>query len=267
MNATDRDRDREGKRAPLRTGGVLLVVLVELVVAATVGWGLWTLRRETLAGELQALASLSAAMAVQADSTLGVADAILGATRAELGDGLLDPASAGAHDFLRARADALPMFRSMVIVDAEGNRLATSREEIGPGPPVAHMDFFIAAREGREPALYVGTPFVSRLDGRESIGVSMDWRDRQGQFRGVVVLVADANFLDGHFEQIAPAPDIAMALYRNDHALVSDGPGDGASRLLPAQVMAPLWADPALQTPRLVTLPDGRQRLVAAHRL
>lgn len=101
------------------------MVLVELIVAATVGWGLWTLRRETLAGELQALASLSAAMAVQADSTLGVADAILGATRAELGDGLLDPASAGAHDFLRARADALPLFRFMLIVDAEGRRLAS----------------------------------------------------------------------------------------------------------------------------------------------
>lgn len=259
-------RDR-GQTAP-RTGGVLLVVLVELIVAATVGWGLWTLRRETLAGELQALASLSAAMAVQADSTLGVADAILGATRAELGDGLLDPASAGAHDFLRARADALPLFRSMLIVDAEGRRLASSREDIQRGPSVAHLDFFNAAREGRVPALYVGTPFVGYLDGRESIGVSMDWRDRQGNFRGVVVLVADAGFLDGHFEQIAPQPDVAMALYRNsDRALVSDGPGDGAARLLPAQVLGPLWADATPETPRLVTLPDGRQRLVALHRL
>jgi len=62
-------KDR-GQTAP-RTGGVLLVVLVELIVAATVGWGLWTLRRETLASELQALASLSAAMAVQADRHAG----------------------------------------------------------------------------------------------------------------------------------------------------------------------------------------------------
>ena len=258
----------DSDRVSLRTGGVLLVVLVELVVAATVGWGLWTLRRETLAGELQALASLSAAMAVQADSTLGVADAILGATRAELGDGLLDPTSAGAHDFLRARADALPMFRSMLIVDAEGRRLTSSREEIRNGPSGAHLDFFIPAREGRGPSLHVGTPFVGHLDGRASIGVSMDWRDRQGQFQGVVVLVADAGFLDGHFEQIAPQPDVAMALYRNsDRALVSDGPGDGAARLLPAQVLGPLWADATPETPRLVTLPDGRQRLVALHRL
>ena len=262
MNTMDHDRTR------FRTGSVLLVVLVELVVAASVAWGLWTLRRETLAGELQALGSLSAAMAVQADSTLGVADAILGATRAELGDGLLDPASAGASEFLRARADALPMFRSMLIVDAEGRRLASSREDIGRGPPVTQLDFFIAARAGREPALYVGTPFVSRLDGRQSIGVSMDWRDRQGAFRGVVVLVADAGFLDGGFERIAVQPDVAMALYRNhDHALVSDGPGDGAARLLPASVLDPLRAGPSPETPRLLTLPDGRQRLVALHRL
>jgi PAS domain S-box-containing protein len=269
MASTDRDgvKTMARDRASLRTGGVLLVVLVELVVAATVGWGLWMLRRETLASELRSLASLSAAMAVQADSTLGVADAILGATRAELGDGLLDPASASAHDFLRARASALPLFRSLLIVDAEGQRMASSRQESLQGPPVADLDFFVAAREGREPALYVGTPFVSHIDGRASIGISMDWRDKQGQFRGVVVLVADADFLDGGFEQIAPEPDVTLALYRNDHTLVSDGPGDGSARLLPAPVMDGLWADPAPETPRMATLPDGRQRLVAAHRL
>jgi len=131
------------------------------------------------------------------------------------------------------------MFRSMLIVDAEGQRLASSREDIQRGPSVAHLDFFNAAREGRVPTLYVGTPFVGHLDGRESIGVSMDWRDRPGNFRGVVVLVADADFLDGHFEQIAPQPDVTMALYRHDHALVSDGPGDGTARLLPAQAAGP----------------------------
>jgi len=256
-----------GERSALRTGGVLLVVLVELIVAASVVWGLWMLRRETLASELRTLASLSAAMAVQADSTLGVAEALLGATQAELRDGLLDPNSVGANDFLRARAAALPLFRRLVIVDAQGQRLASSRQEPGPAPALAEMDFFLAARAAPTPTLFVGTPFVSRLDRQQAIGLSMGWRDRQGSFRGVVVLVTDVDFLDGRFDRIAPAPDVTMALYRTDHALVSDGPGDGSARLLPAAVMNALWADPSPETPRLATLPDGRQRLVAAHRL
>ncbi|MEX8494161.1 MAG: hybrid sensor histidine kinase/response regulator, partial [Sphaerotilus sp.] len=180
MKTMDRDQ------AALRTGGVLLVVLVELVVAATVGWGLWMLRRETLDSELRTLASLSAAMAVQADSTLGVAEALLGATQAELRDGLLDPDSVGAHDFLRARAAALPLFRTLVIVDAEGRRLASSRQESGPSPAVAERDFFLAARAASTPTLFVGTPFVSRFDGQAAIGLSMGWHDRQARFRGVV---------------------------------------------------------------------------------
>jgi PAS domain S-box-containing protein len=261
MKTMDRDR------VSLRTGGVLLVVLVELVVAASVVWGLWMLRRETLASELRTLASLSAAMAVQADSTLGVAEALLGATQAELRDGLLDPNSGGAHDFLHARAAALPLFRRLVIVDDQGRRLASSGQESGPTPALAEMDFFLAARAAARPTLFVGTPFVGHMDGQQAIGLSMGWRDRQGSFRGVVVLVTDADFLDGQFDRIAPAPDATMALYRTDHALVSDGPGDGSARLLPAAVMDALWADPSPETPRLATLPDGRQRLVAAHRL
>ncbi|MEX8495769.1 ATP-binding protein, partial [Sphaerotilus sp.] len=124
------------------------------------------------------------------------------------------------------------------------------------------------ARAASTPTLFVGTPFVSRFDGQAAIGLSMGWHDRQARFRGVVVLVADADFLDGHFDHIAPAPDATMALYRTtDHAMVSDGPGDGRERLLPATVMDALWASPSPETPRLATLPDGRQRLVAAHRL
>ena len=66
----------------VRTRGVLAVLVVELLIAAMVVYGLWALRRQTLNGELGMLASLSAAMAAQADGTLDVADATLRATRA-----------------------------------------------------------------------------------------------------------------------------------------------------------------------------------------
>ena len=251
----------------LRTRGVLAVLVIEAVIAAMVVYGMWTLRRQTLNSELHMLASLSAAMAAQADSTLDVADATLRATRAELGQGLLHTGTDAAHALLRARVAALPTFRALSVIDVQGLRLATSRDTAAPAASVADGDFFIAARQSPAPALFVGSPAVSRSDGKPTIGVSMDWRAPSGEFKGVVVLAADPEFLDGNFERIAPTPDTSLAIYRRDRELVSDGPGNGSARLLPASVMNTLWADARPETPRLVALPGGRTRLVAAHLL
>lgn len=256
-----------GWRGLWRLRTLWLVLAVEAIVAVLVVYGLWALRRQTLDDELRKLASLSAAMAAQADSTLGTADATLRATRAELAGGLLLPGTPDSHALLRARAAALPGFRALSVIDAQGLRLDTSRDEAPPRQPLLSRDFFTAARDAGGPALFVGTPYLSRLDGQPAIGVSMDWRDAQGRFQGVVVLAAEPDFLDGGFERIAPTPDTSLAIYRQDGALVSNGPGDGRARLLPAAAMARLWADPSPETPRLLNLPGGDQRLVAAHRL
>lgn len=243
------------------------VLVVELLVATAVVFGLWTLRQQTLSSELRMLASLSAAMAAQADGTLDVADAALRATADELASGLLLPAGAGAHTLLHARVASLPRFRALSIFDEKGVRVASSRDEAAPAVSIADRDFFKAAREAAVPALYVGSPYVSRTDGRALIGVSMGRRDAAGQFRGAVALAADPEFLDGSFEQIAPTPDTSLAIYRRDRELVSDGPGDGSARLLPAGIMASIWGDAGPTRPRVVVLPDGGTRLVAAHPL
>lgn len=258
-------------RSVARTRVVLAVVLVELIVAAMVVYGLWVLRRQVLDGELRTLGSLSAAMATQADGMLDVADAVLRATRTELVDGLMQPGTAAADALLHSRVAALPKFHALLLFDTEGRRVAASHE--GGQPPAAVMarEYFTAARANAEaagaPVLFVGRPHPDTIDGKPGIAVAMDWRDARGVFRGVIVLEAQPDFLDGGFERIAPTPDTSLAIYRRDRELVSDGPGDGVQRLLPARIMDSLWADASAEQPRLMALADGRQRLVAAHRL
>ncbi len=254
-------------RALLRTRWVLVVIVAELLLAATVAYGLWALRRQTLAGELRTLGSLSAAMAAQADATLAVADAALRATRAELADGLLAPASASTQAFLRTRIASLPEFRALVIADAQGQRLASSREGALPATSVAHRDFFVAARDRMPGGLFVGSPYISRADGLPAIGIALDRRGPGGRFDGVIALIADPEFLDGRFSRIKPTADTGLAIYRHDRELVSDGPGDGTAHLLPARVVDALWAQPAPRAPQQVTLPDGSRRLIAAQKL
>ncbi|MEY8877965.1 MAG: PAS domain-containing protein, partial [Leptothrix sp. (in: b-proteobacteria)] len=255
----------------LRSRGVLAVLLGELLVAALVADGLWMLRREMLDSELRRLASLSAVMAVQADGMLGVADVVLRATRTELHDGFIRPGEPASHDVLRKRVQPLTMFRALVVTDAEGRRLLSSREVL-PGPPAAaapiviERDYFVAARQAREPRLFVGVPFISRADGRVSIGVTMDWRDASDRFGGVVALVADPEFLDGGFQNFSPAADATMEIYRSDRQPIASGVGGSRPAVLPTDVVDALWHDAAMQ-PRMVVLPDGTRRLVGAHRL
>ncbi|MFT3816135.1 MAG: ATP-binding protein [Rubrivivax sp.] len=259
-------------RRLLGTRWIRALLVVEALVALSVALGLWALQRQTLDAELRNLASLSAAMAAQAEGTLDLAAATLRATRDELASGALTPGTANAQALLRARAAALPQFRALRLFDEQGLRVASSREEEEPAPAatVAARDFFRAARSARadpQGPLFVGSPYQSRPDGRPAIGLSMAWHDAAGRFRGVVALVAEPEFLDGGFERFAPSAETSLAIYRRDRELVSDGPGDGSAKLLPAGVMDRLWTDAAPARPRLVELPDGQQRLVAAHLL
>ena len=249
-------------RAHLR--GVTAVLLVEALTLLALAWGLWVLRQQSLDGELRRLGSLAAAMATQADAGLDVAEATLRATRTELAEGLIRPGTEAAQNLLHTRMAALPQFRALAITDAAGRILASSV----PGPPpdgtLAGLDFFRAAEAGLADRTFVGTPFPSLRDGRPLVGVAMPWNGSGGGFLGAVVLLADPEVLDGDFRRIAPAADTSLAIYRSDRVLVSDGPGEDPSQLLPSSVTDALWDAPA---PHRVRLPDGRERLVAAQAL
>lgn len=261
-----------GRAAPpwrqlLRTRGLCALLAIELLVALAVVLGLWALRRQTLDGELRGLAALSAAMAAQADATLDVAGAALRATGDELAAGTLRPGSDDSDALLRARAEALPEFRALSAFDADGLRVASSCEQPAPAHTVAQREFFVAARGSRQPTLFVGDPCRSRADSGSVIGVSLAVHDGAGAFRGVVALAADPGFIKSDFARIAPDRDIGLAIVSRDLGLVSSSADAVAADLLPSNVMARLWADARPERALLETLPDGRQRLLAAHPL
>ena len=240
-----------------------------LVLAVAVGFGLWLLHHQALDAELRMLDSLAAAMAAQADGTLDVAGGALRATRDALRTGQLVPGSASAQAMLHARTPALPQFQALVVVDRQGRLLASSEPGALPAGLLAWLDEVAPAHQAPAHAdeVVVSSPHAGGWHGQTSIGVSMPWHNLQGEVQGWVVLLVGAEFLDGRFRQIAPAADVALAIYRQGRGLVSDGPGDGSAHLLPAALLDSLWARPGLVPPALATLPEGQQRLVAARML
>ncbi|WP_232540058.1 ATP-binding protein [Azohydromonas aeria] len=250
-----------------RQRSMLLVLAVSLLIAAWVAFGLLALRQQAMNSELRTLDALSAALAAQADGTLTVAETALRATADGLGSGALVPGSREAQDTLRARASALPMFRELLVLDAEGREVASSSgEPPGPGSHAA-APYFLLAREDNDATLHVGLP--QQLPGSREpvVPLSWPWHSAQGNFNGLVVLLADAEFLDAGFALSAPTPDTGLQIYRPEGGVLSDGPGENSARVLAPALSRALWDRAEVSKAHLVDEAGNRQRLVAPHLL
>lgn len=196
-----------------------VMLAAEIVFALVVAGGLWLLRAQTLEGEARMLDALARAMAQQADRTLGIGQVALKITGDELSRGLIAPSGPQTDALLRERIRTLPGFRAISLFDAEGHRVATSRDASSPPPAtVESRDFHRAARAARSPQLFLSKPYVGRLDDEPSVSLSIAWFDAQGRFAGVVALVAEPGFLSGSLSHIASDKDVRAAVLRRNAA-------------------------------------------------
>jgi signal transduction histidine kinase len=246
-----------------RQRGMLLALAVSLLIAAWVAFSLLTLRQQSLESELRMLDALSSALAAQADGTLAVADTALHATVDELASGAIVPGSPHAQETLRTRASALPMFLKLLVLDADGHEVAASNRPNAVMASHATAIYFRNAREAGDLGLRVGLPqFVPGLDD-PVIPLSLPWLSVDGHFVGLVVLLADPEFLDAGFARGAPTRDTGLGIYRRDGGVLSDGPGENSAKLLPPVLSRALWELGEPETARIVVESSGRQRLIA----
>ena len=249
-----------------RSGWLRMLLAAELMVVIAVAGGLWLLRTQAVSAELSMLSALARAMSLRADETLGVADTVLRATREELVRRLIVPGTPEADAVLRARVLPLTRFSALSVFDDSGARAATSRPADGALPgAVIERDFFTTARQAPEAALYISKPYVARADGHPAISVSMNWRDEDGRFRGVLALVTQPDFLDGDFARIAPTHDTRLDIHRADGSRLRPlGPDEGQDRRWPPDVVPPPGLRHAGAVAGELATDDGRRRLVAA---
>jgi PAS domain S-box-containing protein len=166
---------------------------------------------------------------------------------------------------LARRVAGLPRFRELAVFDASGWQIASSFENVD-GDDFAEPDFFRSIRSGPPGRLYVSLPYLADSDGLPAVAVATDWRGANGRLRGMIVLVADPEFLDRDFPRLAPSSDTRMAVYRHDLALVADGPGDHSREWASNTLARALWSDASAQGVHTFSV-NGESLLVAARRL
>lgn len=255
-----------GRLDMLRHPSVITTLAVLLVIALGVALGLAVLRQQILASERRMLAALAAATAEQADATLVVAQTSLRAVSDGLTHGLLVPGRPSAQAVLRRRASIGPMFGVMAVLDPQGRELASSDAESGTGRRHEQAPYLLETLADAPGGLRIGLPVQIAGVARDVIPLTTRWLTEDGATGGVVMLLADAEFLDGGFARSRPTPDTALGIYRRNGDPVSDGPGNGRNQLLDASTVRALWADPARGETHSV-VDHGQARLVVARPL
>ncbi|OYD86410.1 response regulator [Azospirillum brasilense] len=169
---------------------------------------------------------------------------------------------------LRAMADAMPEVSAILIHDAAGNGLLTTRQF--PTPPMNNADraFFQAHRSGE--AFHIGGMIRGRLSGRPTFTISRRIGTVEN-FQGVVHIALDLDYFRFFFEGLNIGRGGAVALYRQDGTLLfslsGQDPGASPSAAPPNLTPVPPPMDEAPRTTGGTIFSrspvDGSERIVA----
>ena len=125
---------------------------------------------------------------------------------------------AQAQGRLKAFADAMPAVRTLSILDAQGNVLASNQDTL-LGKNFAERDYFqVAARNPNIDTLYLAPPFRTAL-GAFGMNMVRMVRGPNGEFAGIVSATLSPDELTRTLESVRYAPDTWAALAHGDGKL------------------------------------------------
>lgn len=168
----------------------LLLVVVCLSLAALTTWQIWFSRERALhdlnvsnLNLVQALDNYTEGVIRQCELTL------LDLVERLQHDGRNPTQLARLEKVLHEQIKVLGPSRSIIIYDAQGNRLLSSSGTLNPSAPNgADRAFFIHHRDDPSDAIFIGPTIKSRISGEWVFTVSRRLQNAEGQFDGVVAV-------------------------------------------------------------------------------
>ncbi len=276
---------------PARAVG-LFAVLTIVAVSVSVLALLWGLRERALSRDAQRTDTLTLLLARQtaqaferSDATLrSVAERMQSSFVARLG---LD--SLPVHLLLAAHVHGLGESGALMLLDAQGRVVNSTREFPASRMSVADRDYFRAFADGARHGLYIGAPVSSRATGAWTVHLARALRDPDGSLRGVLVASVGRSALEPLYAYLLRDFGRPAALYLDDGRLLASLPRRDAElgraapelrgmvlpapgRLLRTDVVQPDGADRSLTLARvpglglLVGVGDDMHRTLAQWR-
>jgi diguanylate cyclase (GGDEF)-like protein/PAS domain S-box-containing protein len=126
---------------------------------------------------------------------------------------------------MKALSDAIPGVRSMVLLDVDGNVVASSVDTL-LGRDFADRDYFRAARAGRSArTLHVAAPLKTSL-GSYTVVFAREIRAANGSFVGAVAAALEPEYFKVLMRSVLYAPDMWIALGHGDGKMFVTVPED-----------------------------------------
>lgn len=248
---------------------MLLTALMLAVLAGGTAFLLYDMRQREIEYARSEISTLSRILAEQTARTLdGVVMALRGAQE-RLSDNIgvqLDLDSFPVQALLKARAEGLPQYSSMFVVNASGVVMNSTLLGTRPGFNEADRDYF-ARLVRKDEGIFISQMYRRRFDGEWTFYLSARLVDAGGNFRGVVASAVVANYFESFYRRLDLRFGKQIQLINARGNLVASFPSDMDKVDQPVAGLPTLTekaADPN-GTIRVTETLAGENRFVAYH--
>ncbi len=208
-------------------GGLLIVVVLVSGAAAT-----WMLRQEAIEAARVAMERMVLIVSEHTSQTMSSATLVLdGIAERVQAEGIDYEATLRSrvatpefHRMLKDRIAGLPQIDVATVAMANGEIINFSRSFPPPPINIAGRDYFQAQAADPNLGVYVSQPVQNFGNGRWTFYLSRRINDPQGKLLGLVVVGMSCDFYSNFFQQITPAAESALSLFRRDFVLLGRYP-------------------------------------------
>ena len=208
------------KMSPFHQRLALIVVALNVPVAAMMGWWLQHAREDARHNALTTVDNLAQVLQVSLTATVRHIDLAL----LTVADEYRRQSAAGGireqtiDEFLARQQARLPEIESLRLTDARGD--ARYGQGVTPGTNLADREYFIAARDKPEAGLIIARPVFARISKKWVVVFARRLDCADGSFCGVVYINLALEHLSRDFRQLSIGPSGAASLRDADLGLI-----------------------------------------------
>lgn len=137
------------------------------------------------------------------------------------------------HEALRARTVDQPQVQSILILDAFGKTVASSRLAPFPVRDFSDGEYFRVHQQGFTGS-YLSKPLVTRTSNERVLNLSLPFRDGEGSFGGVINVTLLASYFGEYYgDLVADEPGLAVTLFHDEGQIYSRWPSGSVEKLSP----------------------------------
>ena len=170
------------------------------------------------------------------------------------------------HEALRARTVDQPQIQSILILDAQGRTVASSRLLPFPVTDLSDGEYFKVHQQGFKGS-YLSRPIVTRTSKETVLNLSTGFYDDEGRFAGVINVTLLTSYFGGYYSDlVADEPGLAVNLFREGGEIYTRWPNlpGGPDRLSPqGPVLTHLRSGEAAAQLRGVSSVNGEDSFLA----